>query len=327
MIKNCEAIYYKNVENILIPSEENKLKLYPLDFEEFLNALGDEVTIPFLKDCMENHKPLGNLLKTINERLRLYMIIGGMPQSVLAYLENKKYEDAEYAKQQILTLYRDDIAKYAENYTSQARAIFDAIPAMLSHHDKKIKFSALGLGDRFSAAFANAVFWLKESMVANLCYGIDESALFDGFVTDSSRVKCYMCDTGLLLSLASGSDYLTSEMYKKFVLGKLAVNKGMMTENLIAQMLCMNNHNLRFFEKITKGANKSCKYEVDFIIKSQGKFLPLEVKSGNSSTHSSLDYFSTAYKKNVSKPIILTKGDYRETEDYIFYPLAFGLFL
>lgn len=317
----------QNVKDIVIPSEEEQMNLYPLDFEEFLLANGDDVTFSFLKDCFENKKPLGNLLKNVNEKLRTYMIIGGMPQSVVAYQKSRKYDDAENAKQKILTLYREDIAKYAGNYTAEARAIFDAIPSMLSHHDKKIKFSALGLEDRFSAAFSNAVFWLKESMIANLSYLVEEPALFDGFVLDASKVKCYMGDTGLLLSLAAGKKYLTNELYKSFVLGKLSVNKGMMTENLIAQMLRSNGHDLRFFEKIIKTDGKTHKYEVDFLLKQNSKLQAVEVKSGNSATHSSLDYFSSTYKKQSTKPLILTKGDIRATDSYAFLPLAMGMFL
>lgn len=316
----------QNVKDIVIPSEEEQMNLYPLDFEEFLLANGDDVTFPFLKDCFENKEPLGNLLRNVNEKLRTYMIIGGMPQSVVAYQKSRKYDDAEKAKQKILTLYREDIAKYAGNYTAEARAIFDAIPAMLSHHDKKIKFSSLGLEDRFSVAFSNAVFWLKESMIANLSYLVEEPALFDGFALDSSKVKCYMGDTGLLLSLAAGKNYLTNDLYKSFVLGKLSVNKGMMTENLVAQMLRANGHDLRFFEKIVKTGGKTHKYEVDFLLKNNSKLCAIEVKSGNSAAHPSLDYFSSTYKKETEKSVILTKGDARE-DSYTFLPLAMGMFL
>ena len=317
----------KNVENILIPSEEEQMNLYPLDFEEFLWAMNDNVTVPFLRDCFNNKKPLGNLLKTVNEKLRMYMIIGGMPQAVIAYLKEKKYDDAEKAKQKILTLYREDITKYAGNYTAEARAVFDAIPSMLSHHDKKIKFSALGTGDRFSPAFANAIFWLRESMVVNLSYCIEEPSLFDGFSTDSNKVKCYMGDTGLLLSLAAGKDYITNELYKSFVLGKLSVNKGMMTENIVAQMLTALNRPLKFYEKIITEKEKKHKYEVDFIYKTGNKLTAIEVKSGNCKEHVSLDYFSGRYKKQTAKPMILTKGDFKETDNYIFLPLVMAICL
>lgn len=317
----------QNVENILLPSEEERMNLYPLDFEEFLWALGDTVTIPFLQDCFVNRKPLENLLKSINEKLRMYMIIGGMPQSILAYLQNQKYHDAERAKQNILSLYRDDISKYAGNYTAEARAIFNGIPSMLSHHDKKIKFSGLGAGDRFSVAFSNAIFWLQDSMVANLSYRTEDISLFDGFALDSSKVKSYMADTGLLLSLAAGSDYLNNTFYKSFVLGKLSANKGMMTENLIAQMLRANDKELRFFEKIVRQDDKVKKYEVDFLLKSDNKFIPIEVKSGRVKEYPSMDYFFKTYKSICEKPIILTKGDLRETKDFLCLPLAMGIFL
>ena len=317
----------QNVKDIIIPSEETRLKLYPLDFEEFLNAIGDTVTIPFLKERYEQHKPLGNILKNINEKLRTYMIIGGMPQAVTSYLSRMSYADAEFAKQEILNLYREDIAKYAGNYTGEARAIFDAIPSMLSHHDKKIKFSSLGFGDRYSAAFANAVYWLQDSMVGNLCYCVEDPSLFDGFMLDTTKMKCYMADTGLLLSLSAGKDYLTDSLYKSFVLGKLSVNQGMMTENIVAQMLTANNNPLRFFESIHKTETKKTKYEVDFFIKKNKKITAIEVKSGNAKLHSSLDYFHTTYKVNSAKPIVLTKGDYKETENYIFMPLVMSMFI
>ena len=314
----------KNVKDILLPSEEEKMYLHPLDFEEFLWALGDEVTVPFLREHFESKQPLGNLLKTINEKLRLYMIIGGMPQSVAAYIETKKYDAAEAAKRAILDLYRDDIAKYADTYVAEARAIFDAIPVMLSHHDKKIKYSALGQGDRFSVSYSNALHWISESMVGSLCYGVEEPVLFEGFSIEPSKAKCYMGDTGLLLTLAAGKNYLTSEIYKSFVLGKLSVNKGMMTENLIAQMLATNNHPLRFYETITDSKKK---YEVDFLLRKNGKTLPLEVKSGNAVAHPSLDFVSKNFKPDMEKPIVLTKGDLRETSDYLFLPLSMGMFL
>lgn len=129
----------KNTKDILIPSEEEEISMYPLDFEEFLDAIGDNVTYEFLRNAFENKKPLGNLLKVINEKLRLYMIIGGMPQVVVKYKETKSYDDVEKVKRSIIKLYRDDIVKYAEDYVAETTAIFKAIPSQLSHHDKKNK--------------------------------------------------------------------------------------------------------------------------------------------------------------------------------------------
>lgn len=143
------------------------MHLYPLDFEEFLSALGDEVTIPFLREAYSNRRPLGNLLKKVNEKLRLYMIVGGMPQAVVSYAETANIDCVEKVKHGIIKLYREDIAKYAESYIAEATAIFDAIPAQLSHHDKKIKYSSLKQGDRFSS-YKDALHWIQDSMVGSL---------------------------------------------------------------------------------------------------------------------------------------------------------------
>ena len=320
----------KNTKDILIPSEEEEILMYPLDFEEFLNAIGDEVTFQILKKYFEEKKPLGNLLKIINERLRLYMIIGGMPQAVLKYIETKNYDDVEKVKRNIIKLYREDIVKYAENYVAEATAIFNAIPSQLSHHDKKIKYSSLNEGNRFSC-YRDAINWINDSMVGILCYGLDQPTIFDGFSLQGDKIKCYMADTGLLLTLASGNNYLKSNLYKSFVLGKISINKGMMTENLIAQIFTSKNKPLRFYETYVKSKNKEekkdIKYEVDFLIKQDNKTTAIEVKSGNAKEHSSLDYFASKYRGKTNKSIVLTKGDLRETENYLYLPLAMAYFL
>lgn len=316
----------KNSKDIVIPSEEEEMILNPLDFEEFLNAIGDNVTFDFLKDSFEKKKPLGNLLKVCNERLRTYMIVGGMPQAVLSYIETKNFDSVERAKRLILKLYREDIVKYAENYVAEATAIFNAIPANLSHHDKKIKFSALNEGDRFSS-YKDAINWINDSMVGKICYGLDEPTVFDGFSLQANKIKCYMADTGLLLTLATGEKYLQSELYKSFILGKLAINKGMMVENLVSQMFFANNYDLRFYEVYLEQNNKKKKYEIDFLIKQNGKTTPIEVKSGKANYHPSLDLFIKKYKDRINKPIILTKGDLQETENYLYLPLAMAMFL
>jgi len=318
----------QNTEGIVLPSEEDELELHPLDFEEFLAALGDHVTVDFLRAAYETGKPLGNLLKHVNDKLRLYMIIGGMPQAVSDYVQNRNYDSVEKVKRGIIKLYRDDIAKYAKGYVAKATAIFDAIPAQLSHHDKKIKFSSLmGKGKR-AEDYSDAIYWIGESMVGNLCHCTEEPDVFEGFATDADKVKCYMGDTGLLLTLAAGRNYLKSETYKSFVLGKLSVNKGMMTENIVAQMLVMNGHPLCFYETYADvGESRPRKYEVDFLLSDGSLTIPIEVKSGNARQHASIDYFCRRYKKKSGKGIILTKGDCRETEEYRYLPIAMAMFL
>ena len=313
----------KNTRDIVIPSEEDELLLYPLDFEEFLSAISDTVTIPFLREKYEAGEPLGNMLRPVMNKFRTYMLVGGMPMVVAEYAESANIDQVERIKRGILKLYREDIAKYAENYVAQATAIFDSIPSMLAHHDKKIKYSSLGAGDR-SSRYSDAIFWIKDSMVGNICYGTDAPARFGGFTLQESAIKCYMGDTGLLMTLAAGADYLKSELYKSFMAGRLSVNKGMMTENIISQMLTANGHQLHFFETIS---DERKKYEVDFLITEDNKTTPIEVKSGKNKEHPSLDYYNKKYKKETKKGIVLTRGDLQITDDYRILPLPMACFL
>ncbi|MCR5763566.1 MAG: AAA family ATPase [Treponema sp.] len=316
----------KNVKDIVIPSEEEQLELHPLDFEEFLLALSDTVTIPFLKTSFENKKPLGNMLKPIMTKFRNYMIVGGMPQAVAEYAESGNIDNVEKIKRGIINLYREDIAKYAESYVAEATAIFNSIPALLAHHDKKIKYSSLGEGDRFTS-YKDAIHWISDSMVGSLCMGTDAPDIFAGFTVQTSKLKCYMEDTGILLTLAAGENYLNSELYKSFMLGKISVNKGMMTENMIAQIFTSNSKPLRFYENIVTSDSKKLKYEVDFLIRDGDKVVPIEVKSGNIKEHRSLDYYQKKFKSFSRKGIVLTKGDLQVTDDYLYLPLFMAIFL
>lgn len=293
----------QNVKDILIPSEEDVMELHPLDFEEFLNALGENTAWEYLCDKYNSRKPLGNILKRINELLRLYMIIGGMPQAVDSYINTRSYDSTEKVKRGIIRLYREDIAKYAGGHVAEARAVFDAIPEQFSHHDKKIKYSALKKGSRASN-YTDALNWISESMVGSLCMLLEEPTEIEGFSLQPDKVKCYMADTGLLLTLAAGNNYLKSDLYKSLVLGKLSANKGMMTENLVAQMLSANDIPLRFYEKIvTDSDGKKHKYEVDFLLHNDHRTIPIEVKSSKASSHPSIDYFTQKYRSKTKKKL------------------------
>ena len=316
----------KNVKDIVIPSEEEEMLLHPLDFEEFLNALSDYTTVPFLRDAYDGEKALKGLLRPVMEKLRVYMLVGGMPQAVSEYVSSGNIDKVERIKRGIIKLYREDIAKYAEGYVAEATAVFNAIPSQLSHHDKKIKFAALKDGGRFSA-YADAIYWIGDSMVGNLCYAADAPGRFGEFSLQPSKVKCYMEDTGLLLTLAAGENYLSSEFYKAFMRGSLSINKGMMTENLVAQMLAANGYPLRFYEKRVIEDGKAKKYEVDFLLAGERKTTPVEVKSGNAASHSSLDFFCSRFARDSEKGIVLTKWDLRITEDYRYLPLPMAMFL
>ena len=317
---------HKNVKDIVIPSEEEELLLHPLDFEEFLAALNDTVTIPFLRDAFQSERPLGNLLRPMMEKLRSYMLVGGMPQAVVEYAQSGNIDRVERVKRGILRLYREDIAKFAEGYVAEARAIFDAIPSQLAHHDKKIKYSSLGEGDRFTS-YKDAIHWISDSMVGSLCEGTNQPELFGGFSVQPSRLKCYLGDTGLLLTMAAGTNYLKSDLYKAFMRGSLSINRGMMTENLVAQAISSRDIPLRFYEKNIATETGMKKYEVAFLIVANGKVIPLEVKSGQTQKHPSLDHYCRSFHQQVGKGVILTKGDLRITDTYRYIPLPMTWFL
>ena len=317
---------HKNVKDIVIPSEEEELLLHPLDFEEFLAALNDTVTIPFLRDAFQSERPLGNLLRPMMEKLRSYMLVGGMPQAVVEYAQSGNIDRVERVKRGILRLYREDIAKFAEGYVAEARAIFDAIPSQLAHHDKKIKYSSLGEGDRFTS-YKDAIHWISDSMVGSLCEGTNQPELFGGFSVQPSKLKCYLGDTGLLLTMAAGTNYLKSDLYKAFMRGSLSINRGMMTENLVAQAISSRDIPLRFYEKNIATETGMKKYEVDFLIVANGKVIPLEVKSGQTQKHPSLDHYCRSFHQQVGKGVILTKGDLRITDTYRYIPLPMTWFL
>ena len=312
----------KNVENILIPSEEIKVTMYPMDFEEFCWARGDEVTVPFIRRAFEKLEPLGPLFRTIMLRFRDYLVVGGMPQAVEAYLANSMYVESENAKRNILSLYREDIAKFALGYEGKARAIFDAIPAMLSHHDKKIAFSSFGAGFRFPN-FAETLYWLSDSKTVNLVSRQENLDPLDGFFLDESKTKCYMADTGLLLTMSLGDDdALSNDFYRSIALGQLSGNEGMIVENIVCQCLKNNHKNLSFFEK--KEADRARKYEVDFVVKRGNKYDLIEVKSSSASKISSLKYCKEKYGKSINKMYVLGMSDISVKDGIIFLPLPFA---
>ena len=312
----------KNVKDIVIPSEEVKLTMRPMGFEEFCWARGDETTVPFMRQALENLQPLGALFRTIMLRFRDYLVVGGMPQAVEAYLKDSMYVDSEYAKRNIISLYREDIAKFAEGYAGKARALFDAIPAMLSHHDKKIVFSSFGSGMRY-ARFAETLYWLSDSKTVDLVSRQENLDPLDGFFLDESKTKCYMADTGLLLTLALGDeDALTNDFYRSIALGKLSGNEGMIMENIVCQCLKGNHKDVSFLEK--KADDRARKYEVDFVVKQRDKYDLIEVKSSSASKITSLKYYKEKYGKRINKMYVLGMSDVSAKDGIIFLPLPFA---
>ena len=316
----------KNVKDILIPSEEEHLKMYPLDFEEFLWALDNETLMPLIQTCYEKKQPMGQALhRKAMDYFRQYMIVGGMPQAVARYVETRDFDSIDRVKRAILELYRADIVKHAAGYEIKVKQIFDNIPAQLQKHDKKFKLSSLKKEARFRD-YDDALFWLSDAMIANICYNSTAPSIGLKLNMDRLTLKCYMADTGLLISHAFDENGIVSEeIYKKLLFDKLECNKGMIVENLVAQMLTAAGHKLYFYSNPSRD-EVSERMKIDFLIakskiSSRHNISPIEVKSGKNYTLTSLKKFRNKYAEQTDTPYVLHTGDLKEADGITYLPL------
>ena len=317
----------RNVADIVIPSEEEQVKLYPIDFEEFLWAMGNEMLMPFIRDCFEVKRPLGQVMhRQAMDYFRQYMIVGGMPQAVAKYVETKSFADVDRVKRRILDLYRADIRKYAGLHSARVSSVFDQIPAQLQRHERRFTLSDLEEGAR-QRDYEAALFWLDEAMVVNMCYNATEPSVGLMLNQDRTSLKIYMADTGLLLSQSFGSEELVEEeIYKKILLDKLSFNKGMVIENIVAQMLRAAGHSLFFYSNPTRESAED-RMEIDFLITKSGVtsrhiISPIEVKSGQRYTLTSLRKCIKKYDRDLATPYVIHPADLRISEEGItFLPL------
>ena len=316
----------KNVKDILIPSEEEYLKIYPLDFEEFLWALDNETLMPLIQICYEKKQPMGQALhRKAMDYFRQYVIVGGMPQAVARYVETRDFDSIDRVKREILELYRADIVKHAAGYEIKVKQIFDNIPAQLQKHDKKFKLSSLKKEARFRD-YDDAMFWLSDAMIANICYNSTAPSIGLKLNMDRLTLKCYMVDTGLLISHAFDENGIVSEeIYKKLLFDKLEFNKGMIVENIVAQMLTAAGHKLYFYSNPSRD-EVSERMEIDFLIakskiSSRHNISPIEVKSGKNYTLTSLKKFRNKYAEQTDTPYVLHTGDLKEADGITYLPL------
>lgn len=317
----------KNTENIIIPSEEEHIELFPLDFEEFLWAMGDEATAPLIRRCFETKTPLGQALhrKVMND-FRQYVLVGGLPQSVLAYRDGKNFAASDEAKRRILRLYRDDIAKFAQGYEEKVFAVFDGIPGQLSKKEKKYTLSSINKNARFRA-YEDSFLWLNEAMVVNACFNATDPGVGLALSADHATQKCYMADTGLLVTLAfMDAPFTDNELYRAVLFDKLDINEGMIMENIVAQMLRRNGHRLYFYSR-SDNLHRENHMEIDFLITKGKKISPIEVKSGNYRSHSSLDKFRQKFGAKIGTPYILSPKDVMEKDGIWHLPLYMGMAL
>ena len=316
----------QNVKDILLPSEERHVKMFPMDFEEFLWAMGEDMLMPYIEDCFAKMQPLGQAFhRRAMDYFRQYVIVGGMPQAVQEYVVTKSFERVDAEKRDILQLYRSDIRKYATGYESKVARIFDTLPGQLQKHEKKFKLSALKERARFRE-YESSFLWLEDAMVINVCYSASEPSVGLRLKLDDSTLKCYMGDTGLLISLAFDEKTIESEeLYRKLMLDKLEINKGMLVENVVAQMLRSSGHELYFFSKYSK-ENSEDTMEVDFLVRkatvsSRHNIIPIEVKSSTKYTLTSLGKFRKKYGMHLASSVVLHSSDVMVKDDVRYLPL------
>ncbi len=315
----------KNVKDILIPSEERRIKMFPMDFEEYLWAVGEEMMMPLIGQCYERRQPLGPLHRKAMELFRQYMIVGGMPQAVSRFVETGNLAEVDKVKRDIINLYKADIEKYATGYETKVKSIFEQIPSSLQRHEKRFRLSDIKSTARFRE-YETSFFWLEESQVVNVCWASTEPTIGLGMRLDNSRLKCYMADTGLLVSMAFDERGIVSaELYRKLLLDKLEVNKGMLVENVVAQMLRAAGHRLFFFSQLSR-SNSQETMEVDFLIQKptvtdRHNISPIEVKSGSGYKLSSLRKMRHKYADKLSTPYVIHSQDYKEADGICYLPL------
>lgn len=313
------ATITKKSKDILIPSEEYPVDVLPMDFEEYLWANNNDMIMPVLREHIESLKPMGGMHQPIMKAFREYMLVGGMPQAVTAFVESKDFGRVDFAKQQILNLYRQDMEDQEEENPEYVTNFFERIPSELSKHDKRYVLSHIDPNARIRD-YKDPIKWLDEAMIINIANNVDDPNAALNLSTIEPSFKCYMMDTGLLISLAyKDRPYLENSLYKSILLDKLHVNEGMIIENMVAQCLRANGHKAFFYKKVNK-ETKRTEMEIDFLIRKNSKINPIEVKSGNHKSLSSIKKLKETYEKRIGNGIILHHGEIKQEENTLWLP-------
>ena len=315
----------KNVEGILIPSEERHIKMYPMDFEEFLWANGEESLMDVIRDAFSRRVPLGPLHRRAMDAFRTYMLVGGMPQAVRKYVETHDFEKVDRTKRDILGLYRNAIAKYAGTNALKVESMWDAIPAQLSRHEKSYNLADIADNARMRE-YEDPAFWLKDAMTCNFCYNATEPNLGLSLSANHTTFKCYMADTGLLVSHAFDENELVAEaIHKRLLTGDISVNEGMIMENVVAQMLVASGRNLYFYARSDPYDRKE-RLEIDFLIAKsklarKNNVSAIEVKSGKRVRPASLRKFQAKFAEFLAEAFVFHAGDVRDVGTFRCLPL------
>lgn len=315
----------RHVEHIVIPSEERRVRLYPLDYEEFRWALGDTATIPLLKIAYSDRKQLGDVVnRKLMRDFRLYMLVGGMPQAVSRFIESNDMVAVDRVKRDIIQLYEDDFRKI--DPSGRISMLFDAIPGELGKNTSRYQVSGVigrGTSDEVVARFMAE---LEASMTVNMVYHANDPGAGMSLNKDIAQYKMYLADTGLFVTLAfKDKDFTENIIYRKLLSDKLDANLGHVYENIVAQMLKAAGHELYYYTFPTESGKHN--YEIDFLISDKDKISPIEVKSSGYKTHTSLDVFCRKFSKRIrNKYLIYTKDLYKD-RDVLYLPAYMTMLL
>lgn len=309
----------KNVKDIVIPSEERKIHMYPMDYEEFLWATGDDTSYSVVKKFFEMGKPLGQQTnRKLLRDFRLYMLVGGMPQAVEAYRNTNNFKKVDAVKRDILNLYEDDFAKI--DSTGRASMLFDAIPAQLNKNTCRYQVSHVLNRDVRANELLQLIAEMKDSGTVLVSYHANDPNVGMSATIDLAKFKMYICDTGLFTTLMfKDRDFTENEIYEKLLGDKLSANLGYLYENVVAQILTATGNEL-FYHTFMNPTSRH-NYEVDFLITRKNKICPLEVKSSGYKKHASLDYFCEKYAGRILKKYLVYTKDYAKDQDVICLPV------
>ena len=310
--------------DILIPSEETKINLYPMDFEEFRWALGDDATIPLLRAAFEKKMSLGDAVhRKLMRAFRLYMLVGGMPQAVVAYIETNNFTEVDTVKRDIIALYEEDFGKI--DSSGRAKALYDAIPAQLSRNASRYKVST-AIPDDKKDRIMSVIAEVEDSMTVNIAYHVDDPNIGLALTRNEDYFKMYASDTGLFVTLAfKDKDITENVIYEKLLNDKLSANLGYVYENMIAQMLRASGKDL-YYHTIPYAEGKKY-YEVDFLISDRHKIAPIEVKSSGYKSHKSLDEFSDKYSERIMNRYVIYTKDYKRENGVEYLPVYMTMFI
>lgn len=315
---------HKNVKDILIPSEERKITMYPMDYEEFLWALGDNETMPLLRSLYQDKKSIGQAsYRTIFKNFKIYMLVGGMPQAVQEYIETNDFKKVDDVKRVILSLYEDDFRKI--DSTGRLSSLFDAIPAQLMNNASRYQASSV-TGTLRANDILGKLDELNSSGTVLISYHANDINVGMAQYKDLRKFKMFLSDTGLFVTLAfKDKSFTENEIYKRILSGRIQADLGYIYENMVAQILKTSGHELYYHTFLNEKSRHN--YEIDFLIIEKNKIIPIEVKSSGYKTHASIDAFCKKFSSKISHPVLIYTKDYKKEKDMEYLPIVMAPFL